>query len=415
MRIKTGFIIFIAIFLASCGGHKTAHIWTDRPEFAYYGEYFNSIQNQYKVMVMYYKFPAAEFARHGIKKEGNHPDIIAGSWIRNAVTSTHFKSMNSVFGANKLSRTVFYPRLLAVGRIDRNQYLLPVSFNVPALVFPKNREQTISNPFTIGFDEIKNLSKNYNTENRGVYTRMGFSPFWDSNFLFITASLHGSSFREASPLAWNTSVLDSSMDFINEWTHEINTNNQMEEDFTFKYFIEPPARLIQSGRILFSYMESSELFTLSEDSKSDLDFRWIADNDKIPLIDGSVYLGILKKGKAHKAAEAFVQWFFTIETQRHLLETSKANRVNENVFGICGGFSALAPVTEQIFPRFYPDLLGRMPPSEYLMPTNNLPANWITIKERVVLPYLYDSARKKSTEEIYPLERRISDWIRING
>jgi len=47
-------------------------------------------------------------------------------------------------------------------------------------------------------------------------------------------------------------------------------------------------------------------------------------------------------------------------------------------------------VTEQVFPQFYPDLLGRMPPESYLSPPNILPRNWIAMKQRVILPYLRD-------------------------
>jgi len=409
MRVYTGLTLLFLIFLVSCGGSKTAQIWTDRPEFALYGEYFNTSQNEYKVTVRYFEYPVAE-----LEKSVNCPDIIAGSWLKNASTGTQFNSLNNYFGTKKLSRTIFYQRLLAVGRIDHNQYLLPVSFNVPALIFNKGKDQDFSNPFTISFKEIKNLSKSYNVETRGAYTRMGFSPLWNDNFLLTTAVLYGASFIEASPLSWDAEALDRSMNFIYNWTQEINTASQAEEDFTFKYFIEPPERLIQSGRILFSYMESSDLFTLNEDSKNNLDFRWIAEQDQMPITEESVYLGVPKKAKNTNAAEAFILWFFKVESQRQLMEYCKTTRINENVFGICGGFSTLSPVTEQVFPRFYPNLLGRMPPSDYFVISNILPGNWAAIKERVILPYLHDRARKEKAEETTSLQRRISDWVRMN-
>jgi ABC-type glycerol-3-phosphate transport system substrate-binding protein len=409
MRIYSGMFLLSLTFLVSCGGNNTAQIWTDRPEFALYGEYFNTSQNEYKVTVKYLEYPAIE-----LEKSDNCPDIVAGSWLKNASTGTQFSSLNSYFGAKKLSRTIFYQRLLTVGRIDRNQYLLPVSFNVPALIFLKGKDQELSSQFTIDFKEIKKLSKNYNIETRGAYTRMGFSPLWNDNFLLTTAVLYGASFSEASPLVWDARALDRSMSFIYNWTQEVNTNNHAEEDFTFKYFIEPPEKLIQSGRILFSYMESSDLFTLNEESKNNLDFRWIAEHDQIPLTERSVYLGVPKKAKNKKAAEAFILWFFKVESQRQLMEYFKINRINENVFGICGGFSTLSPVTDQIFPRFYPDLLGRMPHSDYFILPNILPGNWAAIKEKVILPYLHDRARKENTEDVYSLERRLSDWVRVN-
>jgi len=402
----TGGFCLLAALLTSCSGSKTAQIWTDRPEFALYGEYFNTAQTQYKVAVKYVGSPAEELGKSHII-----PDIVVGSWLKNVSTKAHFKSLDNLFGAKKLSRSVFYPRLLAAGRIDSNQYLLPVSFNVPALIFARGMENGLSNPFTIGFDEIKKLSKDYNVETRGAYTRMGFSPLWNNEFLLVTAVLFGASFMEDSPLTWDDGELSRSMDFINSWAHEINTNIQAEEDFTFKYFFEPQEKLIQSGRILFSYMESGSLFTLSEDSRNNLDFRWIMEDGRIPITENSVYLGIPKKGKSKKAAGAFIQWFFRPNTQRRLLEYSRANRINETVFGVCGGFSAITPVTEQTFPQFYPELLGRMPPAEYLTPHHNLPANWPVLKERVVLPYLHDRAGR---DDAYPLDKRLIDWARMN-
>jgi len=414
MRVINVFIMISAVIFISCGDTKTAQIWTDRGEFALYAEYFNNAQNLYKVSVRFIESPAAELISSPVTVKKNVPDIIAASWLRNSSTGSYFKSLENLFGANKLSRSVFYPRLLAVGRIDRNQYLLPVSFNIPALIFSRGTDHELSNQFTIDFDEIKILSKNFNILSRGVYSRMGFSPLWDDDFLFASAFLSGTSFREASPLAWDSPALEKSMTFINNWTNEINTSTQAEDDFTFKYFFEPPEKLIQSGRILFSYIESSNLFLLSEESKNALDFRWVMEQNRIPLTEDSVYIGIPKRAKSQKAARAFIQWFFRIENQRKLLEYSRTNRINESIFGICGGFSALSPVTEQIYPLFYPELLGRMPPSEYYTLPNVLPANWVIIKERVILPYLHDRARKEKTEETYPLERRLADWMRMN-
>lgn len=409
MRIFKGFLLLFTIFLLSCKGTKTALLWTDRPEFALYAEYFNTAQNQYKIGVRYYEYPSEE-----LKTTNTVPDMIAASWLKNASTGTYFRSLDNLFGAKKLSRSIFYPRLLAVGRIDRKQCLFPVSFNVPALIFSRDREQEIPNPFTIDFNEVKKLSKDYNAENLGSYTRIGFSPLWSDEFLLTTAILSGASFREGQPLAWDSAALDRSMDFIYEWTHEINTNNQMEEDFTFKYFFDPPEKLIKNGRILFSYMESRSLFTLSEDNKNNLGFRWIMEQNKVPINEDMVFFGIPKKAKSTAAARAFAQWFFRTESQRLLLEYSKANRISENVFGICGGFSSLSPVTEQIFPLFYPELLGSIPPSEYFMSPNVLPANWAEIKERVLLPYLHDRARSENSDNVYPLEKRLSDWILMN-
>ena len=411
MRLFTSLTALVALSVISCspGGNKTAILWSDRPEFAFYAQYFNAAQDQYKIETRYYDFPAQK-----LKENNEYPDIVAGSWLKSVSTRVFFKPLDSYFRDGTLRKNDFYPRLLAMGNIDGKQYLLPVSFNAPMVIFARSNGEQLSNLFTIDFAEMKNLGKEYNTQTKGIYTRMGFSPSWDDNFLFLSATLFNTSFREADPLAWDAIALERAMSFAYEWTDEINSGIQAVDDFTFKYFYDPPATLALSGRILFTCMNSDEFFTLAEDQQGSLDFRWLADRETIPLAENSVYLGLAKKGKAPKAASAFIRWFCSAETQRTLLENSHQNRMYETSFGISGGFSAMRPVTEQVFPQFYLGLLGRMPPAEFLSPSNILPINWIALKERVILPYLRDRARQPDNNGIYQLERRLTDWSRVN-
>ena len=404
--------VYLAIGALSCsaGGSKTAILWSDRAEFAFYGEYFNAAQDQYKIETLYYDSPAQKLRDSGAQT----PDIVAGSWLKSASTRVYFRPLDKHLRGNALQESAFYSRLLAMGNIDGKQYLLPVSFNAPVVIFARDKGEQMSNPFTIGFEEMKNLGQSYNAETGGVYTRMGFSPAWDDNFLFLAATLRGASFREAHPIAWDDDALDEAMNFIRNWTYEANSGTQAVDDFTFKYFYDPPAKLAISGRILFTCMDSDSFFILAEDQRNSLDFRWIAEHETIPLGERSVYLGLSKKGKGKKAADAFLRWFYSASTQRYLLEQSRQNRMQETSFGIGGGFSALRPVTEQVFPQFYPGLLGHMPPEDFLSPANILPGNWTTIKERVILPYLHDRARQDGTERVYQLERRLADWLRVN-
>jgi hypothetical protein len=89
--------------------------------------------------------------------------------------------------------------------------------------------------------------------------------------------------------------------------------------------------------------------------------------------------------------------------------------MNETLFGIGGGFSAMRTVTEHIFPRYYPGLLGHMPPETALSPPNILPHNWMAIKRQVVLPYLHDRIRGENGDTAAAdLDRRVADWFRIN-
>jgi len=392
--------------------HRTSNtlvLWTDRPEFAIYAQYFNAVQEQYRVEVRFFDSPAQRLI-----DEEEHPDIVIASWLNSASVRSHFRRLDNVFRRDGLSRSSFYPRLLAIGSFDRRQLLLPVSYNIPAMVFARDFTQNPSNPFTIEMEEIKERSRAFNTVTNGVFDRMGFSPSSSDDFLFIAATLFGVSFREAAPLAWESRALENSIAWVQNWITEANTNIQAEDDFAYKYFFDPPDRLVNSGRILFTYMDSARFFTLSEERRANLDFRWLAVGERIPLDEWTVFYGIHRRTRATRAAEAFTKWFFTAETQRLLLEESKRKRISDTSFGIAGGFSAMQTVTEQVFPLFYPDLLGRMPPESFLSPPNVLPQNWMTIKERVILPYLRDRIRHSSRDEVRSLERRMGDWHRLN-
>ncbi|MDR3342944.1 MAG: hypothetical protein LBT14_09215 [Treponema sp.] len=445
-------VISAVLWAVSCDFLEptTAVLWTDRPEFAIYVAYFNSSQNQYKVETRYFESPAQK-----LTDTKEQPDMVIGNWLKSISTRTLFRSLDILFKEEHLSKASFYPRLLSLGNIEDKQYLLPVAFNIPALVFARNNGQLLSDPFTVNLEAIKALGKAYNAGNQGVYSRMGFSPAWNDAFLFVTATLFNASFRETADqeasaqetpvkqapffketlfegtflkvlalpknapqetasLTWDAEALEQAMTYISDWITEANTGIQAEDDFAFKYFYDPPAKLAMSGRILFTYMNSAEFFTLDQEQQTNLDFRWIAENDIIPLSEDTVYYGIYKKGKAKKAALAFTQWFFQAETQRLLLEVSKNHRINETLFGIGNGFSAMRIVTEQIFPQFYPSLLGHMPPDAFLAPPNILPQNWTILKERVILSYLRDRIRHTGKDGIRPLELRVADWYRVN-
>ncbi|MDR0786218.1 MAG: hypothetical protein LBE74_10145 [Treponema sp.] len=382
-------------------------IWTDRPEFAFYAQTFNASQADYKAEVRYFEFPSQQ-----LLNSTEYPDIVASSWLRSASTRTLFAPLDALFTQKIVSEDGFYPKLLEPGVIEGEQYLLPVSFNVPAIVFAQSN--TVSSNFTISLDEIKERGKAYNRMRRGDYTRMGFSPDWDDDFLFISAVLRDAQFREGDPLSWDEEAMREALDFDRTWILEANSSFQATDDFAFRYFFDTPAKRTAQERVLFSYMNSAELFTIDSETRSVLDFRWLSENDNIPLIESSVYYGIYNETKARKGTVAFTQWFFQPETQHRLLENSRELQINESVFGIAGGFSSLRSVTEDIFPRFYSSLLGHIPPDASLVPSAILPHDWAQLKERVILPFMHEYIRVEDPADIRSLDARVSDWYRIN-
>jgi len=399
-----------AFCVSSCsaGGGNVAILWTDRPEFAFYAKYFNAIQDRYVVEVFHHDFPARRLAERG----RDSPDIVVASWLQGVSARAFFRPLDAYVSGDNAIDDPFYAGLLAKGNIDGRQYLLPVSFNAPLAVFARNSATgQFENPFTVSLGEMMEMGGGFNARAGAAFTRMGFSPMWDDDFLFVTARLFGASFAEADPLTWDPAALSRATDFVREWNTQVNSGVQATDNFTFRFFTIPPANMVLTGRILFAHMDSADFFTLAEGQRNDLDFRWIAERESIPLAEDAVYLGLARRGGAPRAADAFVRWFFSAETQLSLLERSHKFRQMETSFGIAGGFSALRPVTEQIFPRFYPALLGNIPPEDFLSPANVLPVDWPVIKERVILPYLRERTIQPDTSG---LEARLADWVRLN-
>ena len=414
----------------SAGGDGVAALWTDRPEVAFYAKYFNAVQDRHRVEVFHHEFPALMLERLAEGGEGAAPDIVVASWLAGSSAQAFFRPLDGLLsGEGRIEG--FYESLLEKGRSGGRQRLLPVSFNAPLAAFSRAGAAgspgppALSGPLVVSLEEMRELGGNFNARSAGALVRVGFSPTWGGDFPLVAAALLGTSFGEGSPLDWDAEALDRASAFLRGWVAETNSGAQAVDSFDFRFFNIPPAGMLESGRILFAHMSSAEFFTLPEDRRAALGFRWLAEGDAIPLRGGAAFLGLTQargafgrggaQGRAAAAsAEAFARWLFSADTQRRLLERSHKFRQMEASFGIAGGFSALRPVTEQVFPQFYPDLLGLIPPEDFLAPARALPPDWPAIRERAALPYLHERARQQPGEEIAPLEARAAEWARLN-
>lgn len=387
-------------------------IWTDQAEFASYTELFNHSQSKFRVIVEYKDNPAE--ALIGTKQ---NPDIVIGPWLKGEKARSHLIPIDYLFNELRINSKLFYQPLLELGNIHGRQYLLPVSFNLPALIFSQDNHLAIANDFSLDLDKVQALAGEYNTIQKGTYSRMGFAPRWDSEFLYLTALMFNSRFEEGPQLfEWNQAALNDAVKYLRNWTKTINTSATAEDDFQFKYLYDPPYKLVTGGRNLFSYMRSDDLFVLPQDKIQNIDFRWISRGKDTPVNDGIIYLGICKKAAHLEAAEAFLAWFYYEKNQKELLERSRAMGTMERTFGISGGFSALKSVNEKFFPLMYPSLLGHLPPAESFAAPRILPNNWEVLKKGIVIPYLIDavSADDADMDSVVSMNSRVSEWIKTH-
>ena len=148
-------VLFLcALLFAGCSLKRETliTIWTNIPEFTEYGELFNDTHGKKKVILVYKKNPSEALAS---KTEKNPPDIVVGPWLRTDKTSRYFRSIDTIFDGSGITQSIFYPQLLEAGKIRQSYYLLPVSFNLPAVIFSKENAGAVEDNYTLSIEQIK--------------------------------------------------------------------------------------------------------------------------------------------------------------------------------------------------------------------------------------------------------------------
>ena len=156
-------LIFASLSLIGCsknasGKNRTVYqqdrivIWTSCREFAQYIELFNRQHKDNCAILVYKENPALSLPP---AKDENPPDIIVGSWLRTDSPQKSFKSLDYLFDTKKLTSDVFYPQLLDSGKNRDHQYLLPVSFNLPAILFSTENKDLIPENYNLSLEQIR--------------------------------------------------------------------------------------------------------------------------------------------------------------------------------------------------------------------------------------------------------------------
>ena len=416
---KTARIVFCAVsllcetFFFGCKKEsRRVIIWTNKSEFAPYIELFNKTHNT-KAVLVYKENPETSFPPDA---ESLQPDIVISPWLLSDKTKKHFENIDFLFDRKYINSTDFYAHFLKAGEISRNQYLLPVCFNLPAVMFARGNDKLIADKYMMSIDQLRKIGSAFNKKNvNGFYTQIGFAPQSNDRFLYTVAKMQGAAFKETknSELIWDKEKLAYSIDFLKDWITEENTSIQEESDFVYKYLSVTDDKRVTSGRTLFAFTTSDRLFKLSADQLDKVDFRWLQDGKYIPIEDSFVMMGIAKGAKNHSGAVEFISWFFKPETQQSFLERRKIMNLDTSTFGIAGGFSSIKEVNERILPVYYKTLLSNIPQADSISIPDRKPSRWEKIKTAIVIPYIKDSLSAPEGKIVDPIEKRYSDWQKL--
>ncbi len=407
------FIVFSMCFFSCKTKPHTIIVWTDKAEMASYIEHFNNSQEKIRAVLVYKERLALSFP---VQKDEKSPDVVIGSFLMNSLTKRTFLPVNSLMdtknASQKIDFSVFYPSLLQYGQIDNTQYLFPVSFNLPLIMFSEKNEPFIPDSSSLELEEIKEAAGTFNAKNgNGTFSKMGFAPSWNADFVYTAAKITGADFMEiGKSFGWNLTALENTIDFMREWTKEFNTSSESETDFSFKYLYTPPYKQIMSGRCLFAYSRSNEFFALTAEQIADADFRWLSSEGEIFAEDDITSAGIYRKTREKTAAKTFLRWILSEKTQKELLDRTKEHNLSVHKFGICDGFSSIRTVNERYFPVHYKNLLGNLPGENAILAPLPLPPRWESLKSRVLIPYLSDAIKDEPPRKMQTIDDRLKMW-----
>ena len=401
--MKRALLLLFAALAAGCSQRSafTVYLLTDRSEMAAYAEVFNATQRDVKVELVYGKDPAA-----AVRKGGTGADVVVATGLAGADMREHFRSVGDLFGKGRLDQGAFYKALLETGRQDNNQYLLPLSFNLPMVVFkpsalPEEAPATYVTP-----EYIRARSAEFDAQKSRIARKVGFSPLWQPAFVYYTAALDGVGFRsgDGRSVQWDDSVLEGTLNRFREWSKSLNADDL--RDFDSKYLHIPYYRLIEDGRILFYLSDSREFLAIPPEKRQNLDFRWLGEKDRIPVGEEILHAGALRGSRNPRGARRFLLWLFQPQTQILLMETNHFKRL-PGVFGVADGLPALAAVAENDLPQphHYPAFVGHIPPRDMLLGPGLLPVGWGAVRDGVVLPWLREAVVAGTAQT--PLRRKL--------
>ncbi len=402
--------LLLVFFLPAGCSRSTATtglLLTDRAEIAAYTEHFNIIQDRFKIEIVYSESPVDT-----LDESIRYPDLVIGAYLNNSGTRTIFRSLDKLVPDN-FDSPFFYPNLLKAGSFDDKQLLIPVSFNLPAVMYVDNEENREIDPFILSMEEIKPPAGEYNRGNGERFTRLGFSPRWDPRYLYYAAELSGANFRQedTGALNWNSGNIEETIKDIVAWITEVNSGTAEEEMFSNRYIIEPFYTLLQEKRIRFAYTESASFYELPESIRDDLVLSWMGKKEEIRVCDDVLFAGIPAQCNNPDAGTAFLEWILTAEAQKLMLEEKDMKSLPD--FGFAGGFSSIIDVNELYMPRHYPELLGKIPHPEMLIFPPSLPAYWEQVRKEVIEAFLQQNIRDKGYNE--NINEKIRFWLLQNG
>lgn len=401
MHRSLPFALLAATFVVLSVGcsDPALEIWTNQASVAPVVDLFNASQDEFRAELRFVDSLYTE-----VRLAQAPPDVVIGT----AVEPLHgqLRGLDDLLDGDPLSQDAFYRGQLEQLRWNGTLKLLPVSFNLPMVLF-RLGDLTDTHGIYLDPRAMKKLATDHNRYDDERLVAVGYSPRWDRMFAYSALRIAGVQFTETNDaLQWDDEALEEAVVELLSWNDGSDDWIGHENVFRRRYLYEPQPNLVRSGRIRFTYEASHAFFGAPQDRTRGLAFRWFGNPGSIPVLDLQTHLGIPSRATNTRGAGAFAAWLLSESTQDELLR--QVSTTSGAAFGIAGGFSSLRRVNEVLVPRYYPELTGRIPTASWLQFPPPAPALWPQTRSIVILPWLADALAGKS--DVVELREQMTLW-----
>ena len=358
---------------------RASTLWTNVPEMASYVEKFNASQRDWQVLVEY-----KEDVSGALTSPGKKADLVVARGLASNAVKDTLVPLDFLFDGGNLARTSFYKGILDAGQQSDRFKLLPVSFDLPVLVFSKKQLSDLPG-LSLDLDALRALNSGFPVDpTQKPPRKMAFSPRWQA-FGLTVLHLKGAAFRESfqGGLTWNSERLREGLGLIQSWP---SPGWDQVTEFQRKYMQADLVPPLVANRIQFFPSTLASFLSRPWNERRDLDFRFVDQGGLTAATDNTVWTGIPSSSLTRGAAERFLVWFFQTETQKKLILLSRSE--DDRAFGLARGLSALVVPNGSALTVAWPDLAGRLPGAEQVLFWGDLPADWSVLKASVLRPWL---------------------------
>jgi len=372
-------LLVLTLAATSCDQSSTrvSTLWTNVPEAAAWVERYNASQRDWQILVEYKEDPAAVLTTPGRKA-----DLVLARGLASSPVMDTLVPLDFLFDGGNLAQASFYRRILDTGRQGDRFKLLPVSFDLPVLVYPSKVVPTLPG-FSVNAAELHDAEKALPAPAPGT-RRWVFSPQWE-DFGLTLALANGADLREGfqGSLAWNQAKLSQTQAEILNWPRP--TADQA-ADFQRKYLSSDPTPALLSGRVIFYPSTLATFLARPWQERRDLEFRFFEAQGRVAAAPSVVWAGIPSSSLTRGAAERFLAWLFKAPTQQMLIKQARAD--DSRAFGLAGGLSAQVLPNQTALAEAFPETAGRIPAVDQVTFWPPLPLAWPAQSKTIVSPWL---------------------------